>query len=158
MNTHLELWWSKGRFKKSPALFALSNFFSCSWFIFKKGLAILIATSTEKHSPSPSSLWWQMRNNKMKSQDLAASSLFLLIPGSDSGTSSEKEAYPFLHLKSNDLFFSFHHSFFLSKKAKLGYIEMGPVLPTGIGQSHSPWFIWNKVLKYYCLCCSSKIL
>ena len=73
----------------------------------------------------------------MKSQDLAASSQFLVILGSDSGTNSEKEACPFLHLKPNDLFSSSHRSFFLSKKAKLGYIEMGPVLAGGVGQSHS---------------------
>ena len=53
----------------------------------------------------------------MKSQDLTASSQFLVIPGSDSGPNSEKEACPFLHLKPNDLFSSSRHSFFLSKKA-----------------------------------------
>lgn len=104
--------------------------------MFKGVLAILIATSTAKHSLSPSSFGWQMRKNKMKSQDLAVSSQFLVIPGSDSGTNSEKEA--FLHLKPNDLFSSSHHSFCLSKKAKLGYIELGPVLASGVGQSHSP--------------------
>lgn len=77
----------------------------------------------------------------MKSQDLAASSQFLVIPGSDSGTNSEKEACPFLHLKPNDLFSSSHHSFFLSKKANLEYTETGPVLASAVGQSHSPWFI-----------------
>lgn len=74
----------------------------------------------------------------MKSQDLAASSQFLVIPGSDSGTNSEKEVCPSLHLKSNDLFSSSCNIFFfsLSKKAKLGCIEMGPGLASGVGQSH----------------------
>lgn len=135
---------------KKPIFFFLpvfASYYRC--FIFKRVLAILIVTRPAKRSLSASSFWRQMSKNKMKSQDLAVSSQFLVIPGSDSGTNFEKEAYPFLHLKPNDLFSSSHCSFFLSKNAKLWYIEMGPILASRVGKYHSPWFNCNKVQKYY---------
>lgn len=77
-----------------------------------------------------------MRKNKIKSQNLDASSWFLVKPGSDSGTNSEKEGYSFLHLKCNNLFSNSQYFFSLSEKAKLGYIEMGLILTKEVTESH----------------------